>query len=65
MSVCCRIGFKREAKATRKRRDKIVTYIERYTEAQAKALVAELKGEGYNAYFTKNNADSFTVQYWK
>lgn len=42
-----------------------MTYIERYTEAQAKALVVELKSEGYRAYFTKNNADSFTVQYWK
>jgi hypothetical protein len=41
-----------------------MVYVERYTEAQAISLVAELKGEGYKAYFTKNNADSFTVQYW-
>lgn len=43
----------------------MMNYVERYTEAQATALVAELKEEGYSAYFTKNNADSFTVQYWK
>jgi cell division septation protein DedD len=42
-----------------------MNYVERYTEAQAIELVVELKGEGYNAYFTKNNADSFTVQYWR
>lgn len=47
------------------RRNKMMVYVERYTEAQATALVVELKEEGYRAYFTKNNTDSFTVQYWK
>jgi cell division septation protein DedD len=39
-------------------------YIERYTEEQATSLVAELKAEGYSAYFVKNNTDSFSVRYW-
>lgn len=42
-----------------------MNYVEWYTEAQAIELVAELKSEGYRAYSTKNNTDSFTVQYWK
>lgn len=42
-----------------------MNYVERYIEAQAVELVAELKSEGFNAYFTKNNTNSFTVQYWK
>lgn len=41
-----------------------MNYIECDTEAQAVAVVAEFKSQGYRAYFLKNSINSFTVRYW-